>query len=189
MVPEQDWQLHPSQRDLGFDLAERLAGMVSLRSQIPADALSAQSLGTDRSGNGVLIENSGLILTIGYLITEAETIWITDYQGRVSQGMLTAYDQRTGFGLAQSLTTTDLPAVPLGDSGAIQPGEQVIVCGSGDADQVINALVTAKREFAGYWEYVLDEAIFTAPAHPNWGGAAMLNSAGQLCGIGSLLVQ
>ncbi len=189
MKPEQDWQLHPSPQDLEFDLAERKASMVSLRSQIPADALSAQSLGTDRSGNGVMIESSGLILTIGYLITEAESVWITDDQGQVSQGMVTAYDQRTGFGLVQSLTPADRPAVPLGDSDAIQPGDHIIICGSGSGDQVINALVTAKREFAGYWEYLLDEAIFTAPAHPNWGGAALLNAKGELCGIGSLLVQ
>ncbi len=188
-MPEQDWQLHPTRDDLDFDLAQRTSSMVSLRSQVPADALSAESLGTDRSGNGVIIEPSGLILTIGYLISDAQSIWITDHQGRVSQGMVTAYDQTTGFGLVQSLAPNTLPAVPLGESGAIQPGEHVIVCGNGNDDQVINALVTAKREFAGYWEYVLDEAIFTAPAHPNWGGAAMLNSKGELCGIGSLLVQ
>ncbi len=188
-MTDQEWQLHPSEEDLEFDLALRVASLVSLRSQIPADALSAESLGTERSGNGVVIESSGLILTIGYLISEAESIWITDEQGRVSQGMVTAYDQPTGFGLVQPLASSDLPAIPLGDSTAIQPGEHVIVCGNGNDDQVINALVTAKREFAGYWEYVLDEAIFTAPAHPNWGGAAMLNSKGELCGIGSLLVQ
>ncbi len=189
MKPGEDWQLHPSPRDLDFDLAERLASMVSLRSQIPDYALSAQSLGTNRSGNGVMIESSGLILTIGYLITEAESIWITDDQGRVSQGMVTAYDQRTGFGLVQSLTPANRPAVPLGDSASIQPGDHTIICGSGNGDQAINALVTAKREFAGYWEYLLDEAIFTAPAHPNWGGAALLNIKGELCGISSLLVQ
>ena len=160
-MPEQDWQLHPDEEALEFDLARRLSSMVSLHSQIPADALSAQSLGTDRSGNGVIIDNSGLILTIGYLITEAESIWITDDQGRVSQGIVTAYDQPTGFGLVQALTANTLPAVPLGNSGDIKPGEQVILCGNGNGDQVINALVTAKREFAGYWEYVLDEAIFT----------------------------
>ncbi len=189
MKHDSDWQLHPSQDDLDFDLRARLASLVGLHCQIPEGALSAQALGTDRSGNGVVIESNGLILTIGYLVTEAESIWITDAQGRVHQGMVTAYDQRTGFGLVQSLSGMPMPAVPMGESAAINQGNRVIVCGHGESDQAINALVTAKREFAGYWEYVLDEAIFTAPAHQNWGGAAVLNSQGELCGICSLLVQ
>ncbi len=189
MKPDQDWQLHPTPQELDFDLASRMSSMVTVHCRIPAGALSAQTLGMDRSGSGVVIESTGLILTIGYLVTEAESVWITDHQGRVSQGMVTAYDQCTGFGLVQSLAGSGLPAVPLGNSTAIQPGDHVIICGNGDDQQAINALVTAVREFAGYWEYVLDEAIFTAPAHPNWGGAALLNMQGELCGIGSLLVQ
>ncbi len=186
---EHGWQIRPSQDDLDFDLERALAAMVTLRCQVPEDALTAQALGTERAGNGVVIDESGLVLTIGYLVTEAQTVWITDHEGRVTPGTVAGYDQRTGFGLVQALGRLTLPPVPLGDSSKVQPADRVVMAGAGGSDQVINALITARREFAGYWEYVLDDAMFTAPAHPNWGGAGMLDERGHLCGIGSLLVQ
>ena len=187
--PERGWQVRPDPEDVAFDLERARRGMVTLRCQVPEDALTAQALGTERAGNGVVIERGGLVLTIGYLITEAEQIWITDHAGRVVPGTVAGYDQRTGFGLVQALGKLDLPPIPLGESAELAPADRVLMAGAGDADQVINALVTARREFAGYWEYVLDDAVFTAPAHPNWGGAGMLDEEGRLCGIGSLLVQ
>lgn len=180
--------MRPSPEDLDFDLTHTLTAIVSLRCQVPEDALTAQALGTERAGNGVVIDEAGLVLTIGYLVTEAQTVWITDHAGRVTPGTVAGYDQRTGFGLVQALGRLDLPAVPLGDSSQVQPADRVVMAGSGE-DQTINALVTARREFAGYWEYLLDDAVFTAPAHPNWGGAGMLDVQGRLCGVGSLLVQ
>jgi S1-C subfamily serine protease len=107
----------------------------------------------------------------------------------VVPGTVAGYDQRTGFGLVQALGKLDLPPIPLGDSTELAPADRVVMAAAGDKDQLINALITARREFAGYWEYVLDDAVFTAPAHPNWGGAGMLDEEGRLCGIGSLLVQ
>ncbi len=185
---EPGWQVRPSQDDLSFDLQHALTSMVGLRAHVPEDALTASALGTERAGNGVVIDESGLVLTIGYLVTEAESVWITDHAGAVTPATVAGYDQRTGFGLVQALGRLGLPAVPLGDSSQVQPADRVVMAGSGD-DQAINALVTARREFAGYWEYLLDDALFTAPAHPNWGGAGMLDADGRLCGIGSLLVQ
>ena len=186
--PEAGWQVRPNQDELEFDLERTLTSIVALRCLVPDDALTGQVLGTERAGNGVVIDDSGLVLTIGYLITEAESVWITDHAGRLTPGTVAGYDQRTGFGLVQALGTLGLPAVPLGDSSLIQ-ADRVVMAGAGGDDQVINALVTARREFAGYWEYLLDDAVFTAPAHPNWGGAGMLDEDGRLCGIGSLLVQ
>jgi S1-C subfamily serine protease len=185
---EQGWQVRPSQDELEFDLDHALKSMVRLQCHVPEGALTAQALGTERAGNGVVIDESGLILTIGYLVTEAETVWITDHADRIIQGTVAGYDQRTGFGLVQALGRLDLPALQLGESSEIEPADRVVIAGGGD-DQTINALVTARREFAGYWEYVLDDAMFTAPAHPNWGGAGLLGPDGRLCGIGSLLVQ
>lgn len=185
---EQGWQVRPNQDELDFDLDHALKSMVRLQCHVPDGALTAQALGTERAGNGVVIDESGLVLTIGYLVTEAETVWITDHAGRITPGAVAGYDQRTGFGLVQALGRLDLPALQLGDSSQIEPADRVVLAGAGD-DQAINALVTARREFAGYWEYVLDDAMFTAPAHPNWGGAGLLGADGRLCGIGSLLVQ
>ncbi len=187
--PPSGWQVQPDPGDVSYDLERALSALVTLRSTIPDDGLTAQVLGTERSGNGIVLDPAGLVLTIGYLITEASDVWVSDNYGHAIQATVAGYDQVTGFGLVQTLGRLDLPPLELGDSGAIEPADRVIVAGAGGIEQAINALVTARREFAGYWEYVLDEALFTAPAHPNWGGAAMLNANGELCAVGSLLVQ
>jgi S1-C subfamily serine protease len=156
---------------------------------VPADAFSAETLGTERAGNGVLIREDGVVLTIGYLITEAESVWLTFSDGRAVQGHALGYDQETGFGLVQALARLDVPALPLGESSAAAVGESVVVGGAGGRHHSVAAHIAARQEFAGYWEYVLDEAIFTAPAHPNWGGTAMIGPHGDLLGIGSLQLE
>ena len=185
-----DWKvpaaLQPKPGDYDFDLDRVLASVVGLRAVIPEDAFTADVLGTERIGNGVLIRDNGVVLTIGYLITEAETIWLSLGDGRSVPGHVLAYDQETGFGLVQALARLDLPALPLGDSGLAELGQRVVVGGSGGRQRSVAARIVAKQEFAGYWEYVLDEAIFTAPAHPHWGGTALIGPAGDLLGIGSL---
>lgn len=180
--------MEPRPEDYEFDLIELMESVVSVTSKIPEDALTAGVLGTERSGNGVLI-GDGLVLTIGYLVTEAETVWLTFGDGKTVGGHVLGYDQETGFGLIQVLGRTDHRPIPLGDSGRTSLGDRVVVCGAGGLSQMIEARIVAKQEFAGYWEYVLDEAIFTAPAHPHWGGTAIVNPAGELIGVGSLQVQ
>ncbi|HZO44764.1 MAG TPA: S1C family serine protease, partial [Xanthobacteraceae bacterium] len=130
-----------------------------------------------------------LVLTIGYLITEAETVWISHSGGRVVPGHVLAFDQETGFGVLQALARLDVPSLPVGSSKDAEIGERVVVAGAGGRQHAVAARIIAKQEFAGYWEYVLDEAIFTAPAHPNWGGTALIGPAGDLLGIGSLQIQ
>ena len=180
--------MQPRHEDYDFDLDEALASVVGLRTIIPSDAFTAESLGTERGGNGVVIRDDGIVLTIGYLITEAETVWISS-GGNVLGGHVLGYDQETGLGLVQALGRLDLPALPLGNSAAAEVDEQVVVGGAGGRQASVAARIIAKQEFAGYWEYVLDEAIFTAPAHPNWGGTALIGPAGDLIGIGSLQIQ
>jgi S1-C subfamily serine protease len=181
--------LQPSADETAFDLDAALDAAVLLRTEIPADAFTASILGTERAGNGVVIGDDGLILTIGYLITEAESIWITTNRGAVMQGHALAYDQRSGFGLVLPLGRLGLRPLARGSAAALKPDSPVIVIGHGGRPHALKARVIAKREFAGYWEYVLDEALFTAPAHPQWGGAALVGEDGKLLGIGSLLVQ
>jgi len=187
--PQIDPALQPSPDDVGYDLERALSAVVALRTQIPEDALTASMLGTERAGHGVVIDERGLVLTVGYLVTEAETIWIVDNNGVATPGHALGYDQETGFGLVQALGRLNLPVLPIGDSAALVVGDDVILAGHGGARNAVKARVVSKREFAGYWEYVLDEGIFTSPPHPSWGGAALLNKDGQLCGIGSLFVQ
>jgi len=187
--PEPENPVRPVSEDCAFDLTAALDCVVSLRSQIPEDALTASVLGTERAGHGVVIGEDGLVVTIGYLITEAESLWITTNGGVTVPGHVVGYDQETGFGLVQALQPMGSPSMALGDSTALEVGDELIAAGHGGLDQSIKTVLIAKREFAGYWEYVLDEALFTAPAHPNWGGAALIDEDGKLVGIGSLLVQ
>jgi S1-C subfamily serine protease len=190
MPSPSDWKVpsgvEPKPEDYGYDLDSALGSLVALRSVVPADAFSAETLGTERAGNGVLIREDGVVLTIGYLITEAEQIWLTFSDGRAVPGHVLGYDQETGFGLVQALARVELPALSLGHSATAPVGEPVVVGGAGGRHHSVAARIAARQEFAGYWEYVLDEAIFTAPAHPNWGGTAVIGPRGDLLGIGSL---
>ena len=190
---DEDWKLpaalQPQPNDYAYDLDRALSSVVGLTTQVPADAFTAEILGTERAVNGVLIRDDGLVLTIGYLITEAEEVWIRTNAGRVVQGHVLAYDQVTGFGLIQALARLDIPLLPIGNSSRALVGEQVVVAGSGGRARSIAAHIVARQEFAGYWEYLLEEAIFTEPGHPDWGGTALIGSNGELLGIGSLQLQ
>jgi S1-C subfamily serine protease len=163
--------------------------MVSLHAEIPDEAFTAGVLGTDRAGNGVVIRDDGLVLTIGYLITEAQTIWLSNNAGAAVEAYPMAYDQTTGFGLVLPLRPLATRVLPRGRSAGVRVGDAVYVLGHGGRAHALKARLVSRREFAGYWEYVLDEALFTAPAHPQWGGAALVDAAGRLIGVGSLLVQ
>jgi len=187
-----EWRVPPANQpragDYGFDLDRALASVVGLHAIIPPDAFSAETLGTERAGNGVVIDD-GLVLTIGYLITEAESVWLHRADGRVVEGHALGFDSETGFGLVQALGPLDVEPLPLGSSAASQIGDRVVVGGAGGRTRSVASQIVAKQEFAGYWEYLLDEAVFTYPAHPNWGGTALLNERGELIGIGSLQLE
>ena len=187
--PGLEGPVRPNPEEYTFDLDAALDSVVSLRSQIPEDALTASVLGTERAGHGVVIADDGLVVTIGYLITEATSLWITTGAGVTVPGHVVGYDQETGFGLVQALQPMHVPTMPMGNSRTMQISDPAILAGHGGRDYAIKTTLIARREFAGYWEYVLDEALFTAPAHPNWGGAALIGNDGQLLGIGSLMVQ
>ncbi|HXP31814.1 MAG TPA: S1C family serine protease [Stellaceae bacterium] len=193
MSESSDWEIPPQAQpkpaDWPFDLDRALSAVLGLRATVPADAYTAGTLGTERAGNGVLIREDGVVLTIGYLITEADSVWLNTNDGRAVPGHVMAYDQETGFGLVQALARLKLPPLPLGRSASAQPGDRVIVAGAGGRPHALNARIAAKQEFAGYWEYLLDEAIFTVPAHPNWGGTAVIDGEGALIALGSLHLQ
>ncbi|MFW5678804.1 MAG: S1C family serine protease [Pseudomonadota bacterium] len=185
-IPE---DARPSQQDVGFSLEPVLDAVVSLRAEIPEDAFTAEPLGTERFGSGVVIDDNGLIVTIGYLITEADKVWLTTNKGQAAPAHVVGYDQVTGLGLVQALSRLDVAPLSIASAKGVQVGSPMIVAGAGGISQALMVRLAAKREFAGYWEYLLDEALFTLPAHPRWSGTAMLDETGKLVGIGSLLVQ
>jgi len=163
--------------------------LVKLRAVIPEDAFTAGILGSERVGNGVVINSDGLILTIGYLITEATDVWLKAHQGREVAGHALAYDHVTGFGLVLPLEKLALPPLSFGSSADLHAGNKGIVLSYPEFAKPQAVHILARREFAGAWEYLLDSAIFTVPAHSHWSGAALIDERGGLVGLGSLLVR
>lgn len=168
---------------------EMTRSLVKLRAVVPEDAFTAGMLGSERVGNGVVIDQDGLVLTIGYLITEATDVWLTWSDGHEVAGHPLAFDQVTGFGLVLPLAKPAVAPLPLGSSAGIRPGDAAQVLSHPQFAQQLPVHVLARREFAGAWEYLLEGAIFTAPAHPHWSGAALVDDTGALVGLGSLLVR
>jgi S1-C subfamily serine protease len=172
-----------------LDLNKLGRSVLRLRAVVPDDAFTAGILGSQRTGNGVVIDSRGLILTIGYLITEATDVWLTSQEGQEVAAHPLAYDQVTGFGLVLPLQALGLAPIALGSSAGLRPGSEVHVLSAPEFAPAQSAHVLARREFAGAWEYLLEDAIFAAPAHPHWSGAALLDQQGALVGVGSLLVR
>jgi S1-C subfamily serine protease len=159
--------------------------VVKLRSRAVADARSAETLGTHREGTGVVIDASGLVLTIGYLILESETVELSTADGRSFPGTVVGYDAASGFGLVRAIGGLPIKPIQVGDSSTLAVREPVLIVGF---DGVAPAYVVSRRRFVGYWEYLLEDAIYTAPATVNWQGAALLDRERRLVGIGSLAV-
>jgi S1-C subfamily serine protease len=167
-----------------------LNALVSVKAYVPEDAMTAGLLGTERSGHAVRIRPDGLLVTIGYLVNEADEIWVTAEDGQASPAFLVGNDFRSGLALIKPSTPLAGAVLTITDDDAPQVGDAVTVAGSAGSDpQTVETQVVSRQEFAGRWEYLLEEAIFTAPPHPSWSGAALLNSHGHLCGIGSLVIQ
>lgn len=164
------------------------AALVSITAHVPEDAMSAGLLGTERVGHGVRIREDGLIATIGYVVHEAEHLWIGS-RDTVVPGFVIGYDFDSGLALVKPSLPLPGEAMPIGSASALAVGDSVAVMSSGAKDHSIEARVVAKQEFAGRWEYVLDQAVFTTPPHDSWSGAALVDKDGRLCGLGSLVIQ
>jgi S1-C subfamily serine protease len=164
-----------------------LHSVVRVRSYVPPEADSAKRLGSEREGQGIVVGDGGLIVTVSYLITEAMSVEIVDEQGRTRSASVVGFSNETGLGILRAPAMAERTPVPLGDSGALKTGTAAIVAGAGGLANAIPAVVVSRRPFAGSWEYLLEQAIYTAPAHSDWGGAALVSSQGKLLGVGSLL--
>ena len=181
--------LRPNPEKLLFNLDSAINSVVKVRTSIPAAAFTADVLGTERIGSGVLINNSGLILTAGYLVTEAETVWLTTNLNQSIPGHVVAYDQSSGLGLVQALGSLDINASELDSSDLVTVNDDIFFISYGGIEHSLCSKISRIDEFAGYWEYLLEAAIYTSPPHPQWGGAAVFNKKGHIIGIGSLFLQ
>jgi len=178
--------MRPSTGGFAFDLEAALASVVVLHARVPDDAYTAQTLGAQRLGNGAVIGANGLVLTIGYLITEADDVTLTTNDGRQVPAHVLGIDQVTGLGLVTALEPLGLPALPLGDSRRLEDGDPIILAGGGGLAHAMAGRVIARAPFEGHWEYLLKEALFTRPGHPHWSGGALIGPTGELMGVCSL---
>ena len=153
-----------------------------------ADARSNATLGPQRAGSGVVIGADGLVLTIGYLVLEAEEVVLLPDDGRRVPARVVAYDVATGFGLVQALAPLRIEAVPLGRSQALGPQEPLVFVSGGPQGMVTPVRLLERRPFSGSWEYHLEQALYTAPARRDQSGAGLFNALGELVGIGSLFL-
>jgi S1-C subfamily serine protease len=167
---------------------ELVAAVVRIKTFINPDGQTVQALGREREGSGIVIDEDGLILTIGYLMVEAHAAEVITNEGRTLAATVVGYDHETGFGILRTLQPLKVKPLPFGRSSDVQVGDPVLIASGGGVEMVGPARIAAKREFAGSWEYLLDEAIFTAPPHPAWSGAALVSRDGKLLGVGSLIV-
>ncbi len=168
---------------------EILKAIVKIQTVIPEDAITAPMLGTERSGSGVLIDSEGHILTIGYLILEAKTIEVLDSDDRVIDARFIGYDYDTGFGLLKVDIPLNVSPMKLGSSSELKEGDPALVASHDGSETVTGVRVISRGEFVGYWEYLLDNAIYTIPPYQNYGGAALIGPDGSLLGIGSIFTR
>lgn len=165
-----------------------VSAVVQVKTHINPEGRTVEGLGRQREGSGIVIDGDGLVLTIGYLMVEAYAAEVVANDGRTVPASVVGYDHESGFGLLRTLEPLKLKPMPLGKSSEIKEHDPVLVASFGGAAMVGAAYVVARREFAGSWEYMLDDALFTAPPHPAWSGAALISRAGKLVGVGSLIV-
>jgi S1-C subfamily serine protease len=172
----------------GSDPEHWLEAVVRLHTEIPSEARTTSFLGTTRGGSGVVIDDAGLIVTIGYLITEAMGAEVTTAAGKASRAKIIGFDTESGLGLLRAVEPLEVKPLPIGTAKGLAEKTPVIVAGHGGTEAAQPAVVVSRRTFAGYWEYLLEDAIFTAPPHPVWSGATLIAPDGKLAGIGSLIV-
>jgi S1-C subfamily serine protease len=169
-------------------LHDVVSSVVRIKTFINPDGRTRENLGRDREGSGIVIDDGGLVLTIGYLMVEAHAVEVTTVEGRTVPADVVGYDHDTGFGLVRAVASLKVKPLPFGRSADVKTDEPLIVAGYGGVERAAAVRVAAKREFAGYWEYLLEDAIFTSPPYPAWSGAALVNRDGRLVGVGSLIV-
>ncbi len=169
-------------------LIDATNAVVGVKVKALANARSNETLGRERRGSGVLIGDDGLVLTIGYLITEADQVEVTDSDGATIPAAVVAYDHATGFGLLRPIGRLTPKPIRIGTSAPISQLDRLMIVTGGAEQTVSIAAVVARRKFAGYWEYLIDGAIFTSPPRLDHSGAALINKDGELVGVGSLFV-
>lgn len=168
---------------------DTVAAIVKIKVTALSDARTTPFLGSEREGSGIVIDDRGHVLTIGYVVIEADSIQITGADGKTVPARLVGYDHASGFGLLRATLPLKVKPVPMGISAAVADRDPVLVVPYGGREAARLAFVVSRRAFTGSWEYLLDSAIFTTPPSDQWAGSALIDREGKLIGVGSLLVR
>jgi len=176
-------------RAQAVSLDDLLSAVVHIKTSINPDGRSVANLGRSRDGTGIVIDNDGLILTIGYLMVEAEAAEVITGDGHAVPANVVGYDHESGFGLLRAIMPLKVHPIALGHSADLKEQDSVVIIGHGGRGRVARAQVVSRRAFAGSWEYLLDDAIYTWPPYPDWSGAALIDRSGKLVGVGSLVLK
>ena len=175
-------------QEMSEDAARILSAVVGVLSEVPESARTARMLGRQRSGSGIIIDSNGLVVTIGYLVLEAsKTEIVIDGTRRVPARVI-AYDTKSGLGLLRATEPLNATPIILGESASVSVNDPVLIASYVDRPLLTPAVVVSRKEFAGYWEYLLETPILTTPPHSRFGGAALLGPDGRLLGVGSLVI-
>ncbi len=189
-VPAKKMEIDPAQAaEEGIDPDKLYAALVRIQTVAVPDARSSATLGREREGTGTVIASGGVVLTIGYLLVEADEIKVTDNRGRSYPARVLAYDHPTGLGLLKITVPFNVEPVRMGSSAKLSDKEPVLIAGWGGIPDTALAYVVSRRPFSASWEYMLDEAIFTSPPTTGWSGAALVDRKGTIVGVGSLVVR
>jgi S1-C subfamily serine protease len=167
-----------------FELPKNEAVM-SVHSLIPETAMTAQMLGTERESHAVQVSADGLMLTVGYSIMEATEVWITNRKGQTSEGIVLAHDYDSGLALLRPATSLGTNYLETADASTVSVGDRISIVTS-ENSKAMDAVIFAREQYAGRWEYLLEDTFYTVPLCEHWSGAGLLNKEGKLCAIGSL---
>ena len=188
-APDATHSKAPEASQLPPDAEKFFQSIFKIKSRAVPNARSSATLGQEREGTGIVIADDGLLVTIGYLIVEADEVSLVDQQGKTIPARVVAYDHATGLGLVRAVTPLSAPPLPLGESSKLATKDPVMIVNHAGVDDVTLAYVVSTRPFTGNWEYLLEQAIYTSPPTMNWSGAALVSRDFKLVGVGSLIVR
>jgi len=171
--------------DVSVEFARHLLGaVVNLHAMVPRAHPSSRILGNERMGSGVIVDPSGLVLTVNYVVMGASTVDVGFLKGRRVKAEVVAQDFEVGLALVR-VKRQGLTAVPLAGGTDLTCGEPVIaVASTGPQERRISGgLVTYLGEFEAYWEYLLEHGIVSSAQNPGFGGGGLFSMTGALLGV------
>jgi S1-C subfamily serine protease len=160
-----------------------LPSVVNIHATVPKQHPSTRILGDERMGSGLVVDSTGLVLTVSYVVMGASVIDVAPLKGRRTRAEVVAQDFEVGLALLR-VKRQGLPAATLATQAPERGDAVVAVASSGVHEvRVSGGIVTYLGEFEGYWEYLLDRGIVSSAANPGFGGGGLFSMRGHAVGV------